>query len=268
MADKKIIAVLGSTGSQGSGLVSAILADPNGGFAVRAITRDPGKDKAKAMAAKGARSRQGRSRRRREPEEGVRRRVRRVRRHQLLGALLRREGNQPQAQEHRRGRQGRRREARHLVDARGHAQADEARRQADADAAGQVPVPHFDAKAEANAYFAGAADDVLHGVVLLGQPVPVRPGAEEERQGRLQLGVPDGRREDGRASPRTTSARSPTAIFKAGPQYIGKTVGDRRRARLVRGHERQAREGHGRQPGAVRGARREPVPQLRFPGRG
>jgi uncharacterized protein YbjT (DUF2867 family) len=54
MADKKIIAVLGSTGSQGSGLVSAILADPNGGFAARAVTRDPSKDKAKEMAAKGA----------------------------------------------------------------------------------------------------------------------------------------------------------------------------------------------------------------------
>jgi uncharacterized protein YbjT (DUF2867 family) len=54
MADKKIIAVLGATGSQGSGLVSAILADPNGGFAARAVTRDTSKDKAKAMAAKGA----------------------------------------------------------------------------------------------------------------------------------------------------------------------------------------------------------------------
>src|SRR5438045_6171949 len=54
MADKKIIAVLGSTGSQGSGLVSAILADPNGGFAARAVTRDPSKDKAREMAAKGA----------------------------------------------------------------------------------------------------------------------------------------------------------------------------------------------------------------------
>ena len=54
MADKKLIAVLGSTGSQGSGLVSAILADPSGGYAVRAITRDTSKDKAKAMASKGA----------------------------------------------------------------------------------------------------------------------------------------------------------------------------------------------------------------------
>ena len=54
MADKKIIAVVGSTGSQGGGLVRAILADPSGGFAARAITRDPNKDKAKALAAKGA----------------------------------------------------------------------------------------------------------------------------------------------------------------------------------------------------------------------
>jgi len=54
MADKKLIAVVGATGAQGGGLVRAILADPNGGFACRAITRDPGKDQAKALAAKGA----------------------------------------------------------------------------------------------------------------------------------------------------------------------------------------------------------------------
>src|SRR6266540_2822378 len=54
MADKKIIAVVGSTGSQGHGLCEAILADPSGGFACRGITRDPSKDKAKALAAKGA----------------------------------------------------------------------------------------------------------------------------------------------------------------------------------------------------------------------
>src|SRR6266849_2611988 len=54
MADKKIIAVVGATGAQGGGLCEAILSDPNGGFACRAITRDPSKDKAKALAAKGA----------------------------------------------------------------------------------------------------------------------------------------------------------------------------------------------------------------------
>lgn len=54
MADKKTIAVLGSTGSQGGGLCRAILADAAGGFACRAITRDPAKDKAKELASKGA----------------------------------------------------------------------------------------------------------------------------------------------------------------------------------------------------------------------
>jgi len=54
MADKKVIAVVGSTGAQGGGLARAILDDPNGGFACRAITRDPNKPQAKALAAKGA----------------------------------------------------------------------------------------------------------------------------------------------------------------------------------------------------------------------
>ncbi len=54
MADKKIIAVLGATGSQGGGLVRAILSDPNGGFAARAITRDINSDKAKELARLGA----------------------------------------------------------------------------------------------------------------------------------------------------------------------------------------------------------------------
>lgn len=54
MSDKKIIAVVGATGSQGGGLVGAILDDPAGGFAARALTRDAQSDKAKALAARGA----------------------------------------------------------------------------------------------------------------------------------------------------------------------------------------------------------------------
>ena len=54
MAEKKIIAVVGATGQQGSGLVKAILADPSGGFAARAITRNPNSDKAKELARLGA----------------------------------------------------------------------------------------------------------------------------------------------------------------------------------------------------------------------
>jgi len=54
MSDRKIIAVVGATGAQGGGLVRAILDDPDGGFAARALTRDPSSDKARALADLGA----------------------------------------------------------------------------------------------------------------------------------------------------------------------------------------------------------------------
>ena len=54
MSSKKIIAVVGATGAQGGGVVRAILADPNGPFTARAITRDVNSDKARELAALGA----------------------------------------------------------------------------------------------------------------------------------------------------------------------------------------------------------------------
>ena len=54
MEDKKIIAVAGATGAQGGGLVRAILEDPDGGFTVRALTRNPNSEKARALADAGA----------------------------------------------------------------------------------------------------------------------------------------------------------------------------------------------------------------------
>jgi len=54
MADKKIIAILAATGSQGGGLVRAILNDKTGPYAARALTRDPTSEKAQALAKLGA----------------------------------------------------------------------------------------------------------------------------------------------------------------------------------------------------------------------
>jgi len=51
---QRIIAVTGATGAQGGGLARAILADPDNPFAVRAITRHPDSEKARALAAQGA----------------------------------------------------------------------------------------------------------------------------------------------------------------------------------------------------------------------
>jgi uncharacterized protein YbjT (DUF2867 family) len=54
VANKKIIAVAGGTGAQGGGLVRAILSDPSGGFAARALTRNANSEKAKELARLGA----------------------------------------------------------------------------------------------------------------------------------------------------------------------------------------------------------------------
>jgi uncharacterized protein YbjT (DUF2867 family) len=51
---RKTIAVVGATGAQGGGLVRAILADPGGEFAARAVTRDVNSAKAQELAKLGA----------------------------------------------------------------------------------------------------------------------------------------------------------------------------------------------------------------------
>lgn len=54
MADKKIIAVVGATGTQGGALVRAILSEPHGPFAVRALTRNVNSEKAQELRRLGA----------------------------------------------------------------------------------------------------------------------------------------------------------------------------------------------------------------------
>ncbi len=54
MTEKKIIAVVGATGSQGGGLVRAIMSDKNSSFTARALTRDVKSEKAKELAELGA----------------------------------------------------------------------------------------------------------------------------------------------------------------------------------------------------------------------
>jgi uncharacterized protein YbjT (DUF2867 family) len=52
--DQRVTAVVGSTGAQAGGFCRAILDDLDGGFTCRAVTRDPGKEKARALASAGA----------------------------------------------------------------------------------------------------------------------------------------------------------------------------------------------------------------------
>lgn len=54
MPEKKIITVFGATGAQGGGVARAILQDSTSEFAVRAVTRDASSDKARELAELGA----------------------------------------------------------------------------------------------------------------------------------------------------------------------------------------------------------------------
>ncbi|MCX5009953.1 NmrA/HSCARG family protein [Streptomyces sp. NBC_00555] len=54
MGEKQTITVFGATGSQGGGLVRAIVADPEGGFAVRAVTRHSDSPQARELTRLGA----------------------------------------------------------------------------------------------------------------------------------------------------------------------------------------------------------------------
>ncbi|RYZ46459.1 MAG: NAD-dependent epimerase/dehydratase family protein, partial [Sphingobacteriales bacterium] len=51
---KKIITIFGATGAQGGSLAKSILSDASSEFAVRAVTRDPNSDKARALKDLGA----------------------------------------------------------------------------------------------------------------------------------------------------------------------------------------------------------------------
>ena len=54
MTEKKLIAVVGATGSRGGGLVRAILSNSEGEFAVRALTRSAQSGRAQELARSGA----------------------------------------------------------------------------------------------------------------------------------------------------------------------------------------------------------------------
>ncbi len=54
MSENKVIAVIGATGAQGGGLVRAIVEDPQGGFAARALTRNVDSPAARRLAEAGA----------------------------------------------------------------------------------------------------------------------------------------------------------------------------------------------------------------------
>lgn len=232
MADKKIIAVVGATGAQGGGLIRAILADRQGPFTARAMTRNVDSDPARALASQGAEVIEADL----DDETSVRKAF-----DGAYGAYVVTNfwAQRTPEQEHARtraqmeldqaataARAAKNTELRHVVwstleDTRPHFQ----RLGIEVpDALGNYKVPHFDAKAEANASFTalGAPTTFLQTTMyyeafLQGQ------GPHPNDNGELVLSLPMA---DNKLALIAGEDIGKTAlgVFRRGGQFIGKTV--------------------------------------------
>ena len=216
MADKKVIAVVGATGAQGGGLARAILDDARGGFALRALTRNPVGEKAQALAERGAQvvaaDLDDRASVPTRAFEGA------------YGAFcvtnywedFSPEKEHGAGQGHGPGRQGHGAPARDLVDLRGHpprAPLDDTRMPT---LPGSTRCPTSTPRARPTQLLrARGAHHVPADLVLLGQPRPLRHGPRKAARRQAGLRPADGRQEAARASPPTTSAPA-HGIFKRG----------------------------------------------------
>jgi len=223
MADKKIIAVIGSTGTQGGGLVRAILADPNGGFAVRAITRDPNKDSAKALAAKGA--------------EVVSANLDEV--ESLKKAFAGAYGvyavtnfwehfsaEKEKVQAKNIAEAAKAAGVKHVIwstleDTRQFMSADDKRMPMLQE---KYRVPHFDAKAEADAFFAGVPTTFLLTTFYWDNLYMFGLAPKRGDDGKYSWAFPMGQKKLAGIAAEDIG-KVAYGIFKAGPQYIGKKVG-------------------------------------------
>ncbi|GAB4378975.1 MAG: NmrA/HSCARG family protein [Calditrichia bacterium] len=225
MNNKKIITVVGATGAQGGGLAKAILNDPQSEFSVRALTRKPDSEKAQALAAAGA---------------------------EVVAADL---DDQSSLEKAFAGSYG----AYCVTNFWEHFSPEKELQQAQnlataAKAAGvqhviwstledtrrwvpltddrmptlmgKYKVPHFDAKGEANHFFSdlGVPTTFLHTSFYWDNLIHFGMGPQKGEDGKLYFTLPmDDKKLPGMAV--ADIGKCAYGIFKAGPKYIGKTVG-------------------------------------------
>jgi hypothetical protein len=223
MADKKVIAVLGSTGSQGGGLCRAILADKSGGFACRAVTRDPSKDKAKALAAAGAEVVQGDL----DDVESLKKAFAGA--HGVYAVTNFWEhfsGEKEKSQAKNIAEAAKAAGVKHVIwstleDIRQFMKADDKRMPILQD---KYRVPHFDAKAEANASFNGLPTTFLVTSFYWDNLYMFGLAPKKGDDGQLAWTFPMGTAKMAGIAAEDIG-KAAYGIFKAGNEYVGKTVG-------------------------------------------
>jgi uncharacterized protein YbjT (DUF2867 family) len=219
----KIIAVVGATGVQGGGLARAILADPSSGFSVRAITRDPGKDNAKALAAKGAEVVSANL----DDVESLKKAFAGA--HGVFGVTNFWEhfsAEREKAQAKNIAEAAKAAGVKHVVwstleDTRQFMSADDKRMPILQE---KYRVPHFDAKAEANAFFGGLPATMLNTSFYWDNLYMFGLAPKKGDDGQYAWAFPMGNAKLAGIAGEDIG-KCALGIFKAGDQYIGKTVG-------------------------------------------
>jgi uncharacterized protein YbjT (DUF2867 family) len=219
----KIIAVVGATGVQGGGLARAILADPGSGFSLRAITRDPSKDNAKALAAKGAEVVSANL----DDVESLKKAFAGA--HGVFGVTNFWEhfsAEKEKAQAKNIADAARAAGVKHVIwstleDTRQFMSADDKRMPMLQE---KYRVPHFDAKAEANAFFSGVPATMLVTSFYWDNLFMFGLAPKKGDDGVYAWAFPMGNAKLAGIAGEDIG-KTALGIFKAGDQYIGKTVG-------------------------------------------
>ena len=225
MSNKKIIAVTGATGAQGGGLVRAILADPAGSFAARAITRNPGSEAAIALRDQGVEVVQADL----DDDASLRRAFAGA--HGAFCVTNFWEHFSPEREQAQAGNLARAARAAGvshaiwstLEDVRQYVAVDDDRIPT---LAGGYKVPHMDAKGEANALFleAGVPTTYLHTSFYWDNMITFGMGPARDEDGRLALTLPIA---DAKLPSMAASDIGGCAygIFRDGAPWIGRSVG-------------------------------------------
>jgi uncharacterized protein YbjT (DUF2867 family) len=219
----KIIAVVGATGVQGGGLARAILADPSGGFSVRAITRDPNKDNAKALAAKGAEVVSANL----DDVESLKKAFAGA--HGVFGVTNFWEhfsAEKEKVQAKNIADAAKAAGVKHVIwstleDTRKLMSADDKRMPILQE---KYRVPHFDAKAEADAYFQGVPTTFLRTTFYWDNLFMFGLAPKKNDQGQYAWAFPMGTAKLGGIAAEDIG-KTAYGIFKAGDKYVGQTVG-------------------------------------------
>jgi uncharacterized protein YbjT (DUF2867 family) len=223
MSEKKIIAVVGATGAQGGGLAHAILAEPKGEFTVRALTRDPGSPKAKELADAGAEvveadlDDQAALRAAFDAVHGV---------YLVTNYWADMSAEHEIAQAANGARAAKATGVRHLIwstleDTRGYLPPNDPSTPV---FDGRYSVPHFDAKSEADKFFADAGVPTTYLRPSMYWEAFENFGPRRTEDGTLVLSLPMGERKlAGIAA--ADIGRTALGILKRGDEFVGRTVG-------------------------------------------